>query len=457
MINRRTFLGASVGMGLGASTGLIGRSLLGTPIASAITAEPLTLTADEVRFLRSNLMDQTENEGRRLMRIHEARITQLQLLGLAAGISIWEDSSSTEPVRWPWKSRDEFHQRLWEAHEHQRRTCPASRTSSVGNLRYIGFRSNEVSFLLCWFQEYNDWCMSHEELDKGLRYHPTLRLVRESLPSLGIGYTPMLDFSLALCDELGLDCNRDGPALPLKNVRPSLPWKTIEELNARRRDLAAYKVRKDKAENVSGTWWQRVPLDFSQRELRFLEAWLQERLHGTPGPAHGEQTSRGVWNAQLMNLVWASNLEIEPREATKAAWPWRSREEFYGRLRMAGARLYKQAWFPPKPTVPFSPEESRFVIAWIQESEGRGSVFYDEPRPVLDVVMAHVPELIKECPRTKWCEHHGIAHAWLKTNGLHRLAVAGGPPPEGPIVYPWKDRTEFEARVRNVERTKRLT
>ena len=186
MINRRTFLGASVGMGLGVGSGLLGPRLLGSSIAYEPAAEPLSLTADELCFLRSDLMDQTENEARRLMRIQEARITQLQFLGLAAGISIWESSPCTQPVRWPWKSRDDFHQRLWEAHEHQRKLRPASKTSSSGNLRYIGFRPDEVSFLLCWFQEYQDWCMSDEEWQKGLRYHPTMRLVRESMLNLGI-------------------------------------------------------------------------------------------------------------------------------------------------------------------------------------------------------------------------------------------------------------------------------
>jgi hypothetical protein len=454
MIDRRRFLNAGVGVGLGIGCGLIRpRLLVGKSVVSSPVATPLSLTADEIAFLHSGLMHQTENEARRLMRIHQVRIPQLSFLAHVGGANIWEDSSATKPVNWPWKSRHEFDHRLKEAHECHRRSRPSQQDFAVESLRYVGFRPDEISFLLCWLQEYTDWCLSYEEWGKDLRYHPTLRLVRNSLPGVGMGYIPMMPFSLALCDELGLNPNFDGPALPLDNVHPPLPWKAIEELGRRQRDVAAYEVRKDKATNVSHTWWPRQPLDFNRQELAFLDAWLQERLQewprGKPGPAHGEQTARGVWNAQLMNLVWASNLEIEPRANLSVSWPWPTLDEFNRRLRVAADSLYKRAQFRPQPAIAFRPDEERFVVAWIQESEGRQTVSYDEPRPVLDLVLAHVPELIEERPRTKWCEHNWIANAWLKTKGLHRLAVAGGPCSEGPLVYPWKDRAEFEARVRD--------
>ena len=172
------------------------------------------------------------------------------------------------------------------------------------------------------------------------------------------------------------------------------------------------------------------------------------------GRLHGEQASRGVWNAQLLNLVWSSNLEIEPRELIVAPWPWRSQEEFTGRLRSAVTRLYKRARFRPKPVIPFRPEEERFLVAWIQETcEMRVG---EEPRPALDLVKAHVPETgHKNClglDPSEWFKFRGIEFAWLKAKGVHELAVAGGPPPDGPIVYPWTDKADFEGRVEDAER-----
>ena len=263
---------------------------------------------------------------------------------------------------------------------------------------------------------------------------------------------PIVFLARALCEELGLNDN-EGAALPLKNTRPSFPWKTIEEFDARWRDLAAYEIRKDKATYVSHTCWPRELLDFNQQELAFLEGWLQERVHKEPGSAHGEQTSHGVWNAQLMNLVWASNMEIEPRELKTASWPWRTTEEFYQRLRSAVTMLYRRAWFRLRPTSPFHPEEDRFMVAWIQETNEMS--LGEEVRPALALYKAHVPATGDDnwlgVDRSEWARLGGVELAWLRTKGLHRLAVAGGPPPEGEIVYPWKDRAEFETRVRDAD------
>jgi hypothetical protein len=264
---------------------------------------------------------------------------------------------------------------------------------------------------------------------------------------------------MALFDELGLQ-RYGSAALPLEEVRPSLPWKTIDEVYTRRRDVDAYEVRKDKATNVAATWWPRMPLDFSRQELAFLDSWLQEKLHRDPGSSHGEQASRGVWDRQLMNLVWASNLEIEPREATAASWPWHSQEEFCERLRSAATRLYERAWFRPKPATPFRPEENRFMVAWIQEgSKVQCGNYSEDARPIFTLIKSHAPEMasgsdpnVTGLDRSAWWNLRKLELAWLKVKGLHELAVEGGPPAEGLIVYPWKDRAEFETRVRDAER-----
>ena len=461
-ITRRELIqvGSAAVLGLAAG-GPISR-FIGTPVGSSCGADPLSLSPDEVRFLRSDWMPEWycqqpgwkrlfETEARRLVRVHGARLAQLQLLASAAAIDMQHRPPPAQPVRWPWKSRREFHQRLQEAHVHYRRSHPATKASPVENLRYVGFRPDEVRFLLYWHQEYQDWCFSPEG-DKKCRYYPTCKLARQSLPSLDVH--TLIDFSLALCDELGLD-GFVVAALPLKEARPSIPWKTIDEIYTRLRDVDAYELRKAKAENTSGTWWPRVPLDFSRQELAFLDAWFQERLHRKPGPAHGEQTARRVWDAQLVNLVWASHMEIEPRPVMTAPWPWHSREEFSERLRSAATWLYKRARFRPKPTTPFRPEEDRFIVAWIQEDQREHFIRRpNEAWPLLDVIKAHAPEMVDGTwlHRSEWEKLKTIDEAWLKVKGLHVLAVAGGPPPEGPIVYPWKDRAEFEARVRDAAR-----
>ena len=460
MIDRRTFLRAGVGMSIGVGSGLVGQRLLGTTIPPR-PAKLFGLTADEVHFLHSGLMDQIENEARRLMRIHQARIPQLDSLAQAAGTDIWSHSSSTRPVRWPWKSQYEFHQRLTDAHEHHRRTRPARNKPAVEGVRCVGFRPDEVSFLLCWIQEECDLCSSYEEWDKKLRYYPSHRLIRQSLPQLGIGGWTIIQFSLALCDELGLR-EFEATALPLTNVRPPLPWKTIGEFYRRRRDVDAYYERKEKASQVSCPRWRRIPLDFSRQEIAFLDTWLQERLRRRPGPAHGEQTAHGAWTRQLMNLVWASDIEIEPREPRAASWPWRSQEELYARLRMAATTLYARPRFRPRPAKAFRPDEDRFMVAWIQETcEGRFENYCEQPRPVLDVIKAHVPgirdEYWRRVDRPEWRDLRVIRAAWSRAMGLHSLAIAGGPPPEGPIAWPWQDAAEFEARVRDSQNIDRVT
>lgn len=89
-----------------------------------------------------------------------------------------------------------------------------------------------------------------------------------------------------------------------------------------------------------------------------------------------------------MNLVWASNIEIEPQEVMIASWQWRSLKEFSERLRTVVAGLYKWGPLRSSLTAPFSSEENCFMIAWIQESDERNTV-YDDRRPTLLCQMLH--------------------------------------------------------------------
>jgi hypothetical protein len=273
------------------------------------------------------------------------------------------------------------------------------------------------------------------------------------LPPLKYGYS-LIPFSLALFDELGLD-QFQAAALPLEPIRPTCPWKSMEEFYARQRDVDACNIRKEKAHAISVSRWQATPLNLGQEETAYLDAWLQEQLWREEGPAQREQTSHGAYNAQLKNLVWASGMEIEPRAVTPAPWPWRSREAFHGRLRSAAARLFAQARFRPKTIMPFRPEEDRFVTAWIQEEAERGFPRYaEESRPILDLLKSQVPEMFDKngLDRSNWSNLRMIQLAWLKAKGMHERAVAGGPPPDGPIEYPWHNRADFAARLQDALR-----
>lgn len=189
-------------------------------------------------------------------------------------------------------SQDEFRQRLQETRADLRQSYPISKSSLFTDVRFVRFRQDEVLFLLYWYHEYYKWCCSHKEWGKGCGHCPACRVIRESLPSLDCGHF-LVELCLALFDELAVDQGK-ALAMPLEEVCPPIPWKTIEEYNARQGDVDAYKIRKEKADSVSGSKWRRMSLDFSQQERAFLDAWLQERLHRQPGSAHDEQTSRGV-------------------------------------------------------------------------------------------------------------------------------------------------------------------
>jgi hypothetical protein len=414
------------------------------------------LRPDELLFLRSDWFNQEENESRRLMRAHGARSAQLQILAQAAGMNVCEychDPTGT-PARWPWKSLHEFHQRLREAHRHCRRSHPTSDPPHSSELKYVGFLPDEAGFLLRWFREYWDWCSSYEEWDKGWRYYPACGMVRASLPSLNYGYYSLIPFSLALFDELGLD-QFEAAAFPLPPIQPRVPWKSMEAFLARQRGVDAYEMRKEKFGVMSANRRHTMPLNLSAKETAYLDAWLQEQLWREEGPVRREQRSHGAYKAQLMNLVWVCGMEIEPRAVTAAPWPWRSREEFHGQLRSASALLFPKSPFGPKPVVPFRPEEDRFLTAWIQEEEESGNPrhYGQAARPVLDLIKTHVPEMVDKngLVSSEWLKLRRIQFAWLKARGLHARAVAGGPPPRGPIEYPWKDRAEFEARLQDAE------
>jgi hypothetical protein len=461
MLSRRQFIHGLTGLGAGTVLALTGNSPASwsrsTPVASSGEPSALTLRPDELPFLRSDWFNQTENEPRRLLRAHGARVAQLQILAQAAGIDYCQDPPSDQPVRWPWKGVHEFHQRVQEARVHFRRTRPTSDAPSSDDLKYVHFRPDEASFLLHWEQEYWDWCYSNEEWNKGWRYYPTCRIVRETLPALPYG--SLLRFSLALFEEVGLN-QFEAAALPLKPDPPSVPWRTMEEFSARQRDVDAYEIRKEKFNLISDNRRPGMLPNLTGEETAYLEAWLQERLWRKQGPARNEQENHGAYKAQLMNLVWASGMEIEPRAVTAAPWPWRSQEEFHGRLQSAAARLFPQCRFRPKSMMPFRPEEDRFVTAWIQEEseENRGHCG-QAIRPVLDLIKTQVPEMVDKnaLNRSEWFKLRKIQFAWLKARGTHEQAVAGGPPPEGPIEYPWKDRAEFEARLQEAERINKPT
>jgi hypothetical protein len=109
---------------------------------------------------------------------------------------------------------------------------------------------------------------------------------------------------------------------------------------------------------------------------------------------------------------------------------------------------------------PFRPEEDRFVTAWIQEESEENFGHYGQAiRPVLDLIKTQVPEMVDKngLDRSEWLKLRKIEFAWLKARGTHEQAVAGGPPPDGPIEYPWKDRAEFEARLQDAERINKPT
>jgi hypothetical protein len=215
--------------------------------------------------------DHVENQCRAQQETEQG--LQLDRLASAAAIDIYQSLPTTASVHWPWKSQREFHRRLREAHVHFRRSHPASEISPAENLRFVGFRPDEASFLLCWFQENWDWCSSNEECGKGWRYHPTCRLVRDSLPSLGYGGYTLVRFSLALFDELGLN-QYEAAALPLDNVHPSIPWKTIDQFYTRLRDVDAFGPGSHAAKSVSSVLLQIRPRGSG---LRYKRRFVQRR------------------------------------------------------------------------------------------------------------------------------------------------------------------------------------
>jgi hypothetical protein len=389
------------------------------------------------------------------MRAYGARQDQLAFLARAAGLGAYPDVTVPDPVQWPWKTRSDFHQRLREALSFVQSFLPPSKPASRDGLRYVAFLPDEASFLLHLFQEYWDCSFSREEWDKEWRYYPACRMAHQARQrgfncSAGL----LIQFSIALHDQLGLT-QFDGAALPLEAPLPAFPWKTTEELRARTRDVKAYRLRKDRHEATVASCQWRGPIPLRQDEVAYLDAWLQEQIRGETAPAVGEQSAHGGLDAQLMNLVWASDMEIEPRDVSAAPWPWRSEEEFHERLRSAASLLYSRARLRPKTAIPFNPAEVRFIVAWIQEDSPKhphnkaGS-----GHTLLDLLKTNVPEMFDEdsLDSPAWLKFRAIELAWLKVKGLHRLAIAGGPRPAGNIVYPWKDGAAFETRYHDSKR-----
>ena len=82
MLNRRTFMHGLTGLGsatiLGLTTNGLASQRMTGPVASLDKPRPLSLKPEEVLFLGSGWADQEENEARRLLRHHGARVEQLR-------------------------------------------------------------------------------------------------------------------------------------------------------------------------------------------------------------------------------------------------------------------------------------------------------------------------------------------------------------------------------------------
>jgi hypothetical protein len=462
-LDRRKAMKAGSAAILGLSVG----SLLSAPVASSSTVVPdstgFGLQPGEAEFLNAWQNYPANDVCRRIMRRHGARVPQVESLIHASGGFATSQTSAPSTIRWPWKTKSELDARLEEARAYLRTKHPSAWPSLPPGLRYVGFREDEAAFLLRWHQEYWDWCFSYEEWDKGWRYYPTCRTARELLPGVPSGV--LIDFCLALFDELVLN-QFEAAALPTTPGPVSFPWKTRDEFILRQRDVRAYNLRKRKAENVAGDLWRNTLIRLSEAENAYLTAWLQELLRNEFGPVRREQYRHGAWNQQLHNLVWAGGVEIEPRDASPVGWPWNSRGEFHERLAAAAGPLYERAASRPRFSTPLRPEEDRFITAWIQQDHHlfvRPYLLGKEPAaddyPEMDVSAvdlireARIPDLAPEA--NAWLRYRSLACAWLKVRGYHELAVAGGPPLAGTLVYPWRNTTEFWTRAQEADRVLR--
>lgn len=150
---------------------------------------------------------------------------------------LWEKASDMEPTRcpWPWPTREALGQSLLEAVEclHGKHRSP-SPTVPAGTA-IDGFGQEEIAFLLRWYQEDNDrfWTPNHCD-----DWYPASQALRRAFPT--VTKKQMHLICLAAFDRLGLN-HWDATGLLLSPEVPPLPWSDIAQLDAKQREVDAWR------------------------------------------------------------------------------------------------------------------------------------------------------------------------------------------------------------------------